>query len=270
MSFAGRVIVITGASEGIGAEIARQLCSAATTPPPKLVLAARRLEPLRAVAAQCQALGAEAIAVRCDVSVEADCKALAAAALEQFGRIDILINNAGVSGHALFEAVTDFKWYEDMLRVNLMGSIWCTRHALAAIRQSKGLIVGVISLAGKVGVPGRTAYSASKFAQAGFFEALRTELTGTGVDVTAVYPGVVLTNIRLHGYGADGKPAGKSGLKEDGAMTVEECARQIIESMRARKRELVMTSKARIGMWLKLIAPRLVDKMTLAAVKREG
>ena len=267
MSFADRVIVITGASEGIGAEVARQLCAGPGKP--KLVLAARRIEPLQALATECSAQGAEAIAVRCDVGVETDCKALAAAALEKFGHIDILINNAGVSGQALLADVTDFKWYEDMLRVNLMGSIWCTRHALAALKASKGLIVGVISLAGKVGVPGRTAYSSSKFAQAGFFEALRTELTGTGVDVTAVYPGVVLTNIRLHGYGADGKPAGKSGLKEDGAMTVEECARQIIGAMRTRQRELVMTPKARIGLWLKMIAPRLVDKMTLAAVKRE-
>ena len=281
MSFAGRVIVITGASEGIGAEIARQLCgagksgaakngAAVSSHQPKLVLAARRIEPLQAVAGDCIARGAEAIAVRCDVSVEADCKALAEAALAKFGRIDILINNAGVSGHALLEDVTDFKWYEDMLRVNLMGSIWSTRYALAAIKQSKGLIVGVASLAGKVGVPGRTAYSASKFAQAGFFEALRTELIGTGVDVTMIFPGVVLTNIRLNGYGADGKPAGKSGLKEDGAMTVEECARQIIEAVRTRKRELVMTPKARVGLWLKMFAPRLVDRMAMAAVKREA
>ena len=281
MSFAGRVIVITGASEGIGAEIARQLCGAGTngaakngaavsSHQPKLVLAARRIEPLQAVAGDCMARGAQALAVRCDVSVEADCKALAEAARAKFGRIDILINNAGVSGHALLEDVNDFKWYEDMLRVNLMGSIWSTRYTLEAIKQSKGLIVGVASLAGKVGVPGRTAYSASKFAQAGFFEALRTELIGTGVDVTMIFPGVVLTNIRLNGYGADGKPAGKSGLKEDGAMTVEECARQIIEAVRTRKRELVMTPKARVGLWLKMFAPRLVDRMAMAAVKREG
>ncbi len=260
-----RVILITGASDGIGAEIARQLAPQG----PRLVLAARRIEPLEAVAAQCRAAGAQAVAVRCDVGVEADCKALAEAAIAKFDRIDILVNNAGVSGHARFEDVSDFRWYEDMLRVNLMGSIWCTRHALAAIKASRGLIVGIASLAGKVGVPGRTAYCASKFAQAGFFEALRTELMGTGVDVTVVFPGVVATNIRLHGYGADGKVAGVSGLKEDGAMRVEECARQIIVAMRARKRELVMTGRARLGLWLKLIAPRMVDNMARAAVKQD-
>jgi NADP-dependent 3-hydroxy acid dehydrogenase YdfG len=98
MTFAGKVVVITGASEGIGAEIARQLAPER----PKLVLAARRIEPLQAVADDCGAKGAEAVAVRCDVGVEADCNALVAAALDRFGRIDVLINNAGVSGLALF------------------------------------------------------------------------------------------------------------------------------------------------------------------------
>ncbi len=266
MSFADKVIVITGASEGIGAELARQLAAEK----PKLVLAARRMDALQAITAQCEAAGAEAIAVRCDVSVEADCKALPAAAVARFGRIDVLVNNAGVSGHARLEDVSDFKWYEDMMRVNFMGSVWCTRYALAELRKSKGLVAGISSLAGKIGVPERTAYSPSKFAQAGFFEALRAELMGTGVDVTVVFPGVVATNIRLHGYDADGKPAGRSGLKEAGAMSVEECARQIVDALRGRKRELVMTTQAKIGLWLKLIAPAMVDKMARAALKKQG
>jgi short-subunit dehydrogenase len=118
-------------------------------------------------------------------------------------------------------------------------------------------------------VPGRTAYSPSKFAQAGFFEALRTELMGTGVDVTVVFPGVVDTQIRHHGYGADGRPAGKSGLNEEGAMSVEECACQIVAALRGRRRELVMTTRAKVGLGLKLVAPRMVDKMARAAVRKE-
>jgi short-subunit dehydrogenase len=265
MSFASKVIIITGASDGIGAEVARQLAPEK----PRLVLAARRPDVLQGVVEQCIARGAEAIAVRCDVGIEADCKALAEAALARFGCIDVLVNNAGVSGHARFEDVTDFRWYEDMMRVNYMGSLWCTRYALAAIKETRGQIAAVASLAGKIGVPGRTAYSPSKFAQAGFFEALRAELLGTGVDVTVVFPGVVATNFRIHGYGADGKPAGKSGLKEEGAMSTEECARQIIAALRARKRELVMTAKGRLGMWLKLIAPGMVDRMAQAAVNKD-
>jgi short-subunit dehydrogenase len=263
-SFADKVIVITGASDGIGAELARQLAREK----PKLVLAARRLDALQAVVAQCEAAGAEALAVRCDVGVEGDCKALAESAVARFGRIDVLVNNAGVSGHALLNEVADFRWYEDLMRVNCMGTIWCTRHALAELAKTKGLVAGVSSLAGKVGVPGRTAYSASKFAQAGFFEALRNEVAGRGIDVTVVFPGVVATEIRRRGYGADGKPAGKSGLKEEGAMTVEECARQIVAALRARRRELVMTGKAKFGLWLKLIAPGVVDRMARAALKK--
>ena len=266
MSFAEKVIIITGASDGIGAELARQLAPEN----PKLVLAARRMDQLQSVVAQCVTAGAEAVAVRCDVGVEADCQALVESAVACFRRIDVLINNAGVSGHARLEEVLDFKWYEDMMRVNFMGSVWCTRYALPELRKSNGLVAGIASLAGKVGVPERTAYSPSKFAQAGFFEALRTELMGSGVSVTVVFPGVVATNIRLHGYGADGKPAGKSGLKEEHAMPVEECARQIIAALRARRRELVMTTQAKIALWLKLIAPGIVDRMARAALKKTG
>ncbi len=182
----------------------------------------------------------------------------------------MLVNNAGVSGHARFEEVTDFSWYETMMRVNHFGSVWCTRYALPHLKARRGLIVAVSSLAGKHGIPQRTAYSPSKFAQAGFFEALRTELLDTGVDVTVVFPGVVATDIRLHGYGPDGKPAGKSGLDETNAMPVEECARQIVAAMRLRRRELVMTARGKLGMWMKLIAPRLVDRMTLRALRKGG
>ena len=263
--FAGKVIAITGASEGIGAELARQFAGKAVW----LALAARNLEKLEKVADECRALGAEAIAVRCDVSEEEDCRNFIEMTARKYSSLDILVNNAGVSGHARLEEVTDFSWYEAMMRVNYMGSLYCTRHALPHLRKSRGLIVAISSLAGKVGVPGRTAYSPTKAAQAMFFEALRLELQDSGVDVTIVYPGVVATGIRIHGYGPDGRPAGKSGLKEDRAMSVQECARQIIQATRARKRELVMTLQARIGLWLKLAFPELVDRMVLRALKKD-
>jgi NAD(P)-dependent dehydrogenase (short-subunit alcohol dehydrogenase family) len=157
----------------------------------------------------------------------------AAGALQQFGRIDTLVNNAGVSAQALFEEVKaeDLHWYETLMKVNLWGSVWCTHAALPHLKAARGRIVAVGSLAGLFGVPGRTAYSASKFAMTGFFEALRIELKGAGVSVTTAYPGVVATNIRYRGYNARGEPAGASGLKEDDAMPVEECARLIIEGM---------------------------------------
>ena len=115
--------------------------------------------------------------------------------MQAFGRIDALINNAGVSAHALFADVKpqDLHWYENLMKINLWGSVWCTHAALPYLKASRGHIVAVSSLAGLIGVPGRTAYSASKFAMTGFFEALRAELKSSGVSVTIAYPGVVAT-----------------------------------------------------------------------------
>lgn len=264
-SFSGRVIAITGASEGIGAELARQVSGKNVW----LALAARNLEKLEAVAADCRSRGAEALAIRCDVGAQADCRHFIEETVRKYSSLDILVNNAGVSGHARLEEVTDFGWYEDMMRVNYMGSVYCTRYALPQLRKSRGQIVAISSLAGKVGVPGRTAYSPSKAAQALFFEALRLELLESGVDITIVYPGVVATDIRLHGYGPDGRPAGKSGLKEDNAMPVQKCVRQIIAATLARRRELVMTLQGRLGLWLKLAFPEVVDRMVLRAVRKD-
>lgn len=263
--FEGRVIVITGASDGIGAELARQLAPSK----PRLVLAARRRDALDRVARDCEVLGAETLVVATDVGVEADCARLVAATVGRFGALDVFVNNAGVSGHALFDDVDDFGWYADMMRINFFGALWCTHHALPYLKASRGLVVGVSSLAGKIGVPGRTAYSSSKFAMAGFFEALRSELVDTGVAVTMVYPGIVATEIRRHGYGADGKAAGVSGLDEKGAMPVDVCARQMLDAMAARRRELVMTAKGRLGVWMKLVAPAMVDRMARAALAKE-
>jgi len=265
-----RTIIITGASDGIGAEIARQMAQAGTSSV-ALVLAARNQDALAKVAQQCQAHGATTLVVPTDVSVEAHCRALVDAAAGRFGRIDALINNAGVSAQALFSDVSaaDLGWYERLMRINLWGSVWCTHAALPHLRASRGSIVAVSSLAGLIGVPGRTAYSASKFAMTGFFEALRAELKPAGVSVTTAFPGVVLTGIRAHGWNAAGTQAGSSGLREDDAMSVAECARQIIRGLELRQREVVMTRKGRLGRFLKLVLPAAVERMALAALKDE-
>jgi short-subunit dehydrogenase len=265
-----KTIVITGASDGIGAEIARQLAQSLGAQA-ALVLAARNEQALEAVAAQCRQHGAQARVVKTDVSVEAQCRALIAAAVEAFGGLDALVNNAGMSAQALFSDVKaeDLAWYENLMRINLWGSVWCTHAALPHLKARRGSIVAVSSLAGLIGVPGRTAYSATKFAMAGFFEALRAELKGAGVSVTTAYPGVVDTQIRYRGFNARGVAAGSSGLKEDDAMPVEECARLIIEGMNRRRREVVMTAKGRLGRFVKLIAPGLIENVALTALKDE-
>ncbi|MCU0775497.1 MAG: SDR family oxidoreductase [Ideonella sp.] len=267
---AGRtVVLITGASEGIGAELARQW-AARERERVALVIAARNVERLDAVAAQCRDFGGEVLVHRCDVSVEAECRALVGAAADRFGRLDVLVNNAGMSAHADLHATPDLAWTEQLMRINHWGSVWCTHAALPHLRARRGRIVAVSSLAGLVGVPGRTAYCATKFAMTGFFEALRVELAETGVSVTIAYPGVVATEIRRRGFDAHGRPAGVSGLEESGAMSVETCARLILEGALARRRDVVMTAKGRLGRWMKLLAPEAVDRMARAALRKAG
>jgi len=262
-----KIYVITGASEGIGAELARQVARLHRGEA-ALVLAARSADKLAEVAAQCEALGAATLVVPTDVSREAECRALVEKAARHFGGIDCLVNNAGVSAHALFEDVKaeDLRWYQDLMTINFWGSVWCTHAALPHLKAVRGQIVAVSSLAGLVGIPGRTAYSATKFAMGGFFEALRTELKTAGVAVTLAYPGVVATEIRRHGWNAQGRSAGKSGLKEHDAMPVDECARLILQGMEDRQREVVMGTRGKLGRFLKLIAPGRVEDMALAAL----
>jgi NAD(P)-dependent dehydrogenase (short-subunit alcohol dehydrogenase family) len=221
------------------------------------------------VARACEAHGAHVLVRPTDVGQQADCEGLIADTVARYGRIDVLINNAGMSAHALLDEVQDMDWYEHLMRINLWGSAWCTRAALPHLKASRGLIVAVSSLAGLVGVPGRTAYSATKFAMTGFFESLRVEMAPHGVGVTIAYPGVVATDIRYRGFNAQGQAAGQSGLDERGAMSVETCARLIADGMARRQRDIVMTAKGKLGRWMKLLAPALVDRLALAALKND-
>jgi short-subunit dehydrogenase len=262
------VVIITGASDGIGAELARQMAQEHGSSL-QLTLAARNADKLEQVADQCRQHGAMVFVRPTDVGDEQACRGLIADTVTRFGGIDTLVNNAGMSAHALLEEVKDLTWYEDLMRINLWGSVWCTHAALPHLTASRGRIVAVSSLAGLVGVPGRTAYSTTKFAMNGFFEALRVEVAPHGVSVTIAYPGVVATEIRYRGYNAKGEAAGQSGLDESGAMSVETCARLIRTGLNARQRDIVMSAKGKLSRWMKLIAPWLVDQLALKALKSE-
>lgn len=263
-----QVVIITGASDGIGAELARQLAQTHRSAL-RLVLAARSADKLEQVAQACRTHGSTVLVRPTDVGVQADCEGLIADTVSQFGRIDTLVNNAGMSAHAQLAEVTDLSWYEQLMRINLWGSVWCTHAALPHLCATQGRLVAVSSLAGLVGVPGRTAYCATKFAMTGFFEALRVELASQGVSVTIAYPGVVATEIRYRGFNAQGQAAGQSGLDEAAAMTVATCASLIRTGMARRQRDIVMSAKGKLGRWMKLLAPRLVDRLAMAALKRE-
>ena len=264
--FADRAVVITGASDGIGAEIARQLAGHGAW----LALAARRAHELDVVAQECISRGGRAIVVPTDVTDPAQCRSLVAHAVESYGKVDVLVNNAGIGAHFAFADATDLSVYDRVMRVNFLGSVHCTHAALAALRKSKGLIVAVSSLAGKTGVPFRSAYAASKHAMQGFFDSIRLELDGTGVDVTVVSPGFVRTDIRAHALGADGQVLGESPLDERDVMALDECARLIVDAMTGRRRELVMTARAKLGLILKSVAPGLVDRMTTGVMEKQA
>jgi short-subunit dehydrogenase len=260
--FADRAVVITGASEGIGAELARQLADQGAW----LALAARRAHELDVVAQDCLARGGRAIVVPTDVTDQAQCEHMVARTLEAYGKIDVLVNNAGVGAHFAFEQPLDLTAFDRVMRVNHLGSVYCTYHALALLKKSKGHIVAISSLAGKTGVPQRTAYSASKFAMQGFFDSLRIELDGTGVAVTIVFPGFVRSSIRKNALGKDGKPLGIDHRGAAPAMETDECVRQIIAAMTLRKRELVMTPRWKLMAILKILFPGMIDRRAAQAI----
>lgn len=261
--FKDKVIVITGASSGIGWELARQLAGQGA----RLALAARQAEKLAELSMLCRGLGGEALAVPTDVSDEKQCQALIEKTVKTYGGIDMLVNNAGITMWARFDEVTDLSIYEKLMKVNYLGSVYCTYYALPYLKQSGGRILAVSSLTGKGGVPTRTGYAATKHAMAGFFDSLRVELAGSGVSVTVVYPGFVDTGIQSRGFKGDGKPLGRNPLQADKVMTSETCACIIIDTVTARRREEVMTLRGKLGQWIKLIAPSVVDRIASKAIE---
>jgi short-subunit dehydrogenase len=262
--YADKVVVVTGASQGIG----KALCLELAAQRPGLVLAARDAVALEAVAADCRARGAEALVVPTDVGDEASCRALVDRAVERFFGVDVLVNNAGLGMLARFEDVTDLSLYERLMRVNYLGSVYPTFYALPHLERSRGQIVAVSSLAGMNGVPMRTAYAATKHAQMGFFDSLRIELRDAGVAVTVIAPYFVQSEIRKRSPGPDGRTVEASPVKEGEIMSAEECARLIVRAMERRQRMLVMSVKGKLGRWAKLIAPGLVDRMAAEAVRK--
>lgn len=259
--FKENVTIITGASSGIGRELAFQLTEQGAW----LTLGDCNIEQLQETATICRQRGGQALAVDTDVSQISRCKNLIEQTLAAYGRIDTLINNAGITMVSRFEETGAPELIERVMQVNFFGAVYCSYYALPYLKKNQGRIVGISSLAGKTGLPGRSGYAASKHAMIGLFDTLRMELAGDGVSVTTICPGFVATKLRQLAIGPDGKLLEKSPVRELKAMRVEMCARQIIRAAALRKRELIMTGRGKIGLWLKLIAPGLVDRMARGA-----
>ena len=262
-TFAGKTVLITGASEGIGRALAHELAGERAN----LVLAARDAQRLEEAAAACRARGAQVESVALDVSQAADCQGCVARAVQRFGGLDALVNNAGITMWARFDAVTDFAIYERLLAVNYLGAVYMSAAALPHLKNSRGLLVAVASIAGLTGVPERTGYAASKHAMVGFFESLRIELAGSGVDVTIVAPDFVVSQIHRRATGADGRPLGHTPMQETRIMSAERCAQLIAAAMRSRRRLLITSARGRLGRWARLVVPRLVDATSARAIR---
>lgn len=260
----GKAILITGASAGIGKALALELAPRGA----RLALAARDRVRLEAVAGACAAAGATAVALPTDVAEETACRRLVAEAAAELGGLDAIVLNAGISMWTRLEDLRDLAVFEDMMRVNYLACVYLCAAALPHLRARRGLVVGVASVAGLTGVPTRTGYAASKAAQIGFLDSLRIELLGSGVDVTVVAPDFVRSEIRERAIGADGRPLGRSPVQEANVMSAEECARRIVHAMERRQRLAILSARGRLGRWLKLLAPGVIDRIALRAITR--
>lgn len=246
-------MIVTGASSGIGEALARRFSALGAN----VVAGARSLEKLETLVRELPSGG---IAVQCDVSKEEDCKRLIDRAVETFGRIDVLVNNAGISMRALFDDV-DLDVLRRLMDTNFWGSVYCTKYALPYIQTSQGSIVGISSVAGFHGLPGRTGYSASKYAMHGLLETVRIENLKKGVHVLIVAPGFTASNVRFAALTADGSQQGASPREEGKMMTADEAAKRIIKAITRRKRTLLMDFDGKATRILKFFAPSLLDRL---------
>ncbi len=259
-----KLVIITGASSGIGKACAEKFAAEGAN----LVLAARSKEKLVDVEKQLSVFGVEVLSVVTDVSKELDCKRLMNQALSKFGRIDILVNNAGISMRASFKDV-DVEVIKRVMDVNFFGTVYCTRYAISSIIENNGSVVGVSSIAGYKGLPGRTGYSSSKFAMHGFLEALRIENIKNGLHVLIACPGYTASNIRNSALVADGSEQGETPREEKKMMQPEEVATYILNAVIHRKDRLTLTLNGKLTVLLNKFFPKWVDRMVHNYISKE-
>ena len=266
-SFREKSFIITGASSGIGRALALRLADEGAC----CALAARDSERLDALALECERRGGRAIAVPTDVADEAQCRALIQRTQETYGRIDMLINNAGMGMVGRLQDLPDLDLFQRVMDVNFRGAVYCTYHALPLLRQAQGRVVNISSLAGVLAIPFNSSYAASKFAMMGFSDSLRMEVKGSGVSVTVVCPYWVVSEFQerlLDKKGRPWIPPGRSRHTKR-TMTADRCAQIVLRAARRRRRQVVMWPGS-LALWLKLVSPGLADRMVSAIVLGSG
>lgn len=250
--FKDKVIIITGASSGIGLASAKYFSSLEA----KVVLAARSMDKLKTVSSDLDA--DRILCVETDVRKEEDCRNLIEQTVARFGKIDVLVNNAGISMRAMFGEL-DLCVIKSLMDTNFWGTVYCTKFALPYLLKTKGSVVGVISTAGFVGLPARTGYSASKFAIRGFLNTLRVEHLYDGLHVMVFAPGFTSSNIRNVALTADGSLQGNTPRDEGKMMSAEKVAKLLAKGIRRRKRQMILTPLGKITVCLSLFCPHFAD-----------
>jgi short-subunit dehydrogenase len=258
--FREQAAIVTGASAGIGRSLALKLAEQGA----KVALAARRVDRLEQIAGECRQRGGEALVIPTDVSDEDQCRTLIDKSIAAFGRLDMLINNAGLSASALLEDFPDLCLFKHVMAVNFYGAVHCTYYALPYLKQARGRIVTISSLGGKSAIPYNTPYIASKYALHGFCDSLRMELVQSGVSVSVICPSWVATEFHESQMDKNGVPRGSRGraIYTRRTMTTDRCAEIVLEAARKRRREVLM-APGTLAVWLKVLAPGLLDRMAM-------
>ena len=259
-----KVVIITGGTSGIGKALAFTFGRNGS----KIVITGRKAEPLSQTISELEAAGIECLSIQSDVSSEEDAQQMADKTMQHFGGIDILINNAGISMRANFEEL-DLDVIHKVMNINFFGAVNATKYCLPHIIKSKGSVVGISSIAGYRGLPGRVGYSASKFALQGFLEALRTEMLYKDVHVLIACPWFTSSNIRKTALSSDGSVQGESPRNEDHMMSAEECATHIYRATRKRKKILTLTTKGKMTVFLNKLFPGFMDKIVYKSMAKE-
>jgi dehydrogenase/reductase SDR family member 7B len=260
-----KVVIITGGSSGIGRALAEEFGKNGS----KVFITGRNLTDLHLTVADLKNKGIDAHGFQADVSMEDDNRKMAEEVVKRFGRIDILINNAGISMRALFNEV-DLDVVKKVMDINFYGVLYATKHCLPEILKNKGSVVGISSIAGYRGLPGRTGYSASKFALNGFLEVLRTEMLKKEVHVLTACPGFTSSNIRKRSLTKDGSSQGDSPRDEDSMMSADECAQHIYKATVKRKKILILTAQGKITVLLNKLFPSITDKLVYNVMAKEA
>lgn len=259
-----KVILITGATSGIGLAMAFEFGKRGS----RIAFTGRNKDRIEGVTDELKKQGVECFGIEADAASETDQRKAVALTVNRYGRLDVLINNAGISMRALF-ADLDLSVIRNVMETNFFGTVYATHAALPYLIRTKGSIVGISSIAGYKGLPGRTGYSASKFAMNGFLEALELELLKKEVHVLIASPGFTASRIRENALTQSGLPQGESPREEGKMMSAEEVAGHIYKAVFNRKPRLVLTAQGKLTIWLSKFFPRLTNRLVYKTMAKE-